>query len=108
VEQENQARIVNLVYRWTSSTEEIDAETDLAKAEARADEIAVQHLRLALKIIDAKHELAALQKQSDDSHYLFCAAKAKYLELKLATSKQTEGRDPSHGTSQEQGTGENK
>lgn len=90
-DQEVTAKIVSLKYKWTPNTDEIEAETDVSKADRRADQISIQYLRIAQKIVDAKHDLAELQRSCDDLHFLFCSAKAKHLELKTAATETTDG-----------------
>jgi hypothetical protein len=70
--------------QWQEITvDEIESQTDVAAAETTADKISAGYLRHGQEIWRAKRQLQAMEDQLHHFHYLFCAAKAKYLELKL-------------------------
>jgi hypothetical protein len=70
---------------------EINAETDVSRAEIRSAKYSSRSLGNSMREIQLQRELEALRRDAGNTYYLFLAAKKKHLDLQLAAySEQSE------------------
>lgn len=85
------ARQVQVELKWNSkpNVDEIEQETDVLKAEQRADSITIEYLQVLTNVEEKEFEIDALTNELNymkqalkSSAYRFAKARKKYLELK--------------------------
>lgn len=78
---------LNVNYRSAPATDEIEAETDLAKAEETADKYTIKYLKSAAQVHLLECQVVDARRRNEDDSYIFGVARRKYLELKSVTGK---------------------